>query len=565
MIASAVLKQPSSRSDAKSSANTDEMPKHPVSESLVSIGTGRPSPAASVYSVGRPTVQSLQADIATAVLDASRYRSILRWDSSAAGQPHSTTSLEQRYSDDEEVRGTYDDQRDLDDVVPQPSGDDARSDSTIGPLPHQVRCVPDHAESEEQTQSTSAGGRWESRDMVFAPSRASGASSGLRTGRQVHEACVSALAQGATRTTLISRSASCNLRIYSATPALATLPLVGLLRWDASRVPPFPLLYQWTARAGVVLAATAFFVLAFRSAPEFDLSAKGFRQTCDTGLCLRHIFLSQLPLPVGALLAFLPLGLKRQQLRMEMTLSLVRAVSFERGYERWEVRHRRWDTLVFLLLWLCVVAAEAGGDGVPQTALRAAVAAARVCLVGVFSAVILCLAYAIVCICRSKVVMVDAFCGQVVSEMAIDSVAHEWNMTQAVHRKASADVEPCLLALCSILALCIPLLVVDTALVGTRSAHLLPGFLVSCGIIYALLAAAAVSEKCARVPALINAMSFGRGTERKRQHTVEYITSSAAGFYLLDTRLATSMVVKMMYIWCIVALGAMTRLSELEG
>eukprot|EP00429_Kryptoperidinium_foliaceum_P110517 CAMPEP_0176304242 /NCGR_PEP_ID=MMETSP0121_2-20121125/62330_1 /TAXON_ID=160619 /ORGANISM="Kryptoperidinium foliaceum, Strain CCMP 1326" /LENGTH=177 /DNA_ID=CAMNT_0017645843 /DNA_START=106 /DNA_END=641 /DNA_ORIENTATION=- len=78
---------------------------------------------------------------------------------------------------------------------------------------------------------------------------------------------------------------------------------------------------------------------------------------------------------------------------------------------------------------------------------------------------------------------------------------------------------------------------------------------------YALLAAATVSEKCGRVPAFINAISFGAGSERKRQHTVEYIASSAAGFYILDTRLTTSMVAKMMYIWCIVVLGALTRLT----
>jgi len=158
--------------------------------------------------------------------------------------------------------------------------------------------------------------------------------------------------------------------------------------------------------------------------------------------------------------------------------------------------------------------------------------------------------------------MVDAFCGEVVSAIPLDSVAHVWNLTQAVHRKASVDVEPCLLALCGILALSIPLLVVDIALVGTRSAHLLPGLFASCGIIYALLAVAAVSEKCARVPALINAIPFGAGTERTRQHTVEYIASSAAGFYVLDTRLTTSMVVKMMYICCIVVLGALTRLAS---
>lgn len=64
-----------------------------------------------------------------------------------------------------------------------------------------------------------------------------------------------------------------------------------------------------------------------------------------------------------------------------------------------------------------------------------------------------------------------------------------------------------------------------------------------------------------RVPAFVNAVSFGPGTERARQHTVDYIASSAAGFYVLDTRLTTAMVVKMTYIWCIVVVAAFTRLA----
>lgn len=243
-------------------------------------------------------------------------------------------------------------------------------------------------------------------------------------------------------------------------------------------------------------------------------------------------------------MAFLPLGLSRHQTRMEMTLSLARAVSIDRRYDGWEARHRRWDTLGFL--WLGVVAAEGLSDGLPPER-SSAMTAVRMCLVGVLSAVILCLSDAIVCICRSLVVMVDAFCSEVVGAIPLEKVAHVWNLTQAVHRKASANVEPCLLALCGILALSIPFVVVDIALAGAPSVHLLPGFLISCGDIYTLLVTATVSEKCARVPALINAISFGAGTERRRQHTVEYISSSAAGFYVLDTRLTTSMVVKMMY------------------
>lgn len=105
---------------------------------------------------------------------------------------------------------------------------------------------------------------------------------------------------------------------------------------------------------------------------------------------------------------------------------------------------------------------------------------------------------------------------------------------------------------------------VDVAMVGIRSASLLPGFFVSCGIIYALLVAATVSEKCGRVPAFINAFPFGPGTDRQRQHIVEYIAYSGAGFYILDTRLTTSIVAKMTYVWCIVVVGAWTKFSPPE-
>lgn len=96
-------------------------------------------------------------------------------------------------------------------------------------------------------------------------------------------------------------------------------------------------------------------------------------------------------------------------------------------------------------------------------------------------------------------------------------MAHVWNVTQAVLRKASIDVEKCLLALCATLAVSVPLIVLDMALLGERSARPLPALFVLCGIIYALLVAAMVSEKCVRIPAFINAISFGPGTDRTRQ------------------------------------------------
>lgn len=161
--------------------------------------------------------------------------------------------------------------------------------------------------------------------------------------------------------------------------------------------------------------------------------------------------------------------------------------------------------------------------------------------------------------------MIDAFCCDIVGQTPLWEVAHVWNLTQAVLRKASHSVEHCLLALCGVVAFTVPSLIVEVGVLGGRSTALpahLPGMLVTCGVLYVLLLAATISEQCARVPALINAISFGPGTEEARQRTVTYVKHSAAGFYVFGMRLTTATVMKIMYVWCILVLGLLTKLGS---
>lgn len=393
-------------------------------------------------------------------------------------------------------------------------------------------------------------------------SRSSRALSKHTTGSQALQTYFDELAQEATRDKSVDSIEEPELsRIPVGALVCASLCVMGMLRWHSERRPWLPLAYQWLARAGVVLAAAAFFLEALWDVAGRTSPGEGLLASCDADACWRHAgFISQLPLPVGALIALLPLGLRRQQLRLEQTLLVVRAVSIDRGYRDREVSHHRRDMAAFVAMWLGIVAAAGGSSA----GLPTATTAGRMCLTAICSAVIFCLSYIIVFLCRSLIVMVDAFSCDVVDMVPLDRVAHTWNLTQAVLRKASIDVEKCLLGLCIILAISVPLLVVDLALLGARSASPLPALLVLCGVIYALLVAAMVSEKCCRIPAFINLICFGPGTERMRQHTVDYIASSAAGFYVFDTRLTMSMVVKMTYVWCIVVVGTLTRLAGSE-
>jgi len=80
------------------------------------------------------------------------------------------------------------------------------------------------------------------------------------------------------------------------------------------------------------------------------------------------------------------------------------------------------------------------------------------------------------------------------------------------------------------------------------------------GVLYVVFVSATISEKCARVPALVNAISFGPGSEQARQQVVDYIVSSAAGFYVFGVRLNTAIVLKFAYGWAVIAVGLFTRL-----
>lgn len=102
----------------------------------------------------------------------------------------------------------------------------------------------------------------------------------------------------------------------------------------------------------------------------------------------------------------------------------------------------------------------------------------------------------------------------------------------------------------------------NKAILGSYSATFrfqLPYVLVVCGVLRVFAAAAAVTDKCMRVPALINSLSFGPGTERERHHLVEYISHSAAGFYICDVRLTLGMVAKFLYVWSVICFGFVGR------
>lgn len=497
------------------------------------------SPAASFFSSGRATVQSLQADIAMALLESSGY----------------TTSVgSQRRAESETDRHT-------------PTRQPAQAPGPLRAiLPGEVE--PCAQVSPHTALPGSPGGSLPT-GAVSPPERGPSRSASRRlTGSQVLHQCIHELVAEASQgggSRFVSEESRISSRLsrhFVHAPVPVVLRALGLVEWNSLKRPRASLAYQWVARAIIVLAAAAStsISLGYVAPPGGVLPGR-----C-TPPCWQQVgFLSKVSLYAGAALALLPVGLRRQQRKLEETFWLVRGVSIERGYREWEAHQHLRDALVFLAIWLSTVAAAVLNDGLAPNPHEPSHIALRQCLTGVCCAVILGLTYGVVCICRSLIVMVDAFCCDIVGAKRLPEVAHVWNLTQAVLRKASTDLEACLLMMCMILAFSVPMFAADVAVLGVRGEDLpafIPGLLTTCGSIYALMLAATVSEKCARVPALINAISFGPGTERARQHTVEYIKRSDAGFYVFDTRLTTTMVIKFMYAWCIVVVGLLTQLAS---
>lgn len=339
--------------------------------------------------------------------------------------------------------------------------------------------------------------------------------------------------------------------------------IFGILPWTPGRKSLLAILYQCLMWAIVSLACVAFLMEGLGHFASQDSLHAGC-SACWLGAG----FLSQLPLPIGTVMVLALSALRQEQQALGVTFAVVRCMSSELQYQDWRIRWAFRDRAVFLMLWVLIVVMSAAGQLLVRSESgepAPGVSVLKVCLTAVFSSFVLCLSYGVSHICRSLSAMIDAFCCDVFAGMRPADVAHVWNLTQAVLRKASIAVEKSLLVLCLVVALEVPLLLLDVGMVGTLQAPiviLVPPILVTCSVLYVLLLASTISEQCSRIPALVNALSFGDGTERDRQHIVDYITSSAAGFYVFGMRLTSAMIAKFLYLWCIVVVGLLTNLGS---
>eukprot|EP00747_Dinoflagellata_sp_TGD_P063643 gnl/TRDRNA2_/TRDRNA2_153548_c2_seq1.p1 gnl/TRDRNA2_/TRDRNA2_153548_c2~~gnl/TRDRNA2_/TRDRNA2_153548_c2_seq1.p1 ORF type:complete len:591 (+),score=77.93 gnl/TRDRNA2_/TRDRNA2_153548_c2_seq1:181-1773(+) len=296
---------------------------------------------------------------------------------------------------------------------------------------------------------------------------------------------------------------------------------------------------------------------------------------CVDESCPRVGLLSDLPLALGSLFTLVSVGMLQPTQVLGECRKLLTNYGEREGFtSRW-FQQARQDAVVSVVLWIAAVSVRAHNSShallAPDDAMFGFWGALHVASFAVMSGVLMGMTVVLLYICRALGQMVDTFCCQIALQARVYHAVQSWNILQAVLRKASADVE-LTLAMLSTAAFCAVLLCVSDALFDAGRADgnsellsLVPGSLVVIGIARVFFCAAAVTDKCARVPSLVNSLSFGDDLDAERQYVVEYIIHSAAGFYVFEVCLTSVMVLKFTYLCGVVVFGLSTKVFTDNG
>jgi len=173
-------------------------------------------------------------------------------------------------------------------------------------------------------------------------------------------------------------------------------------------------------------------------------------------------------------------------------------------------------------------------------------------------------------ICCAMELSVDKFCLRLWAQKDLLHGTVDWNMVTAMLRRSAHAVDSSFLVLSTSILSTLILAGVELVLGGTSfsfSDHcnplwhgwMLPSVLM---MLYTAYCSAMVTEKCSRVPALINSWGADHeGFEYETQYAVQYVSHSAAGFYVKGVRLNAFMTLKVTYLLGVIGLTLVTRVA----
>lgn len=243
----------------------------------------------------------------------------------------------------------------------------------------------------------------------------------------------------------------------------------------------------------------------------------------------------------------------------------------QRGFLQNWAKIARHDGMLSVMVWICIVlerirAYIMSPDECDDDSVSNWIAVMQICSFVFASMLLLTFVHYILYIARFLSSMIDTFCCRFVELPDFTEAVTEWNVLQAVIRKSCETIQYCFFALQTTTTVAALLNVVDITEQASADPvfflELLPGTLIVLLVIRMFFCAGAVTDKCARVPSLVNSLSFGTDLDRDRLYVVEYIAHSQAGFYIFEVRLTSATVLKIFYFSCVVALALATRIAS---
>jgi len=165
---------------------------------------------------------------------------------------------------------------------------------------------------------------------------------------------------------------------------------------------------------------------------------------------------------------------------------------------------------------------------------------------------------------------VDMYCTKVICNRdAKLAAAARWNVVWAALRKGSESLARSMYVLEIAILLMIAFAFLDVYVSVTKFTSdtsmkhlyfLIPGGILMIGMCKVFFEAASVSDKCNRVPSLLN--SCLKVSAEKKELIFHNVLNSAAGFYLHEMRLTTGILIKFAHLVAVLLLALATRLIE---
>lgn len=320
--------------------------------------------------------------------------------------------------------------------------------------------------------------------------------------------------------------------------------ICGIVPWDFRVAPQVwwlrcPFCYRWGICMLVFLALGASV-----SQVVYSLSSQ------KTDLFQPMVLLSDLPIALGAFAGLVALeGFCSKSTLGNSYLMLHTYVNRTGCISIW-TRRSCLDLTIAIVFLVCAVGERLRGnvafEATADPRLRFWLVV-RVSAFAVSSTILVALTFNSVHICNALRVVIDTFCTDITNQGQLHEAVHKWNIIQSVVQESSGRIELSMFSLQLTAGGAVLLAAVDFWLGKCPVSALIPNALLACMLIFAFLRAAAVTDECARVPALVNALFFGEHLDLNRQYVVEYIRNSAAGFYIFEVRINQAMVLKMIH------------------